>query len=376
MKCYDQKNNLEMAITSEYNFDIYGKTIVSHHTYNKSKNTKTMKKLIYVAIALAIFIISCMGGGKNKEKASYKIEDSTRKADQEAKNEADSLSAGSSGVLSKQEKAKATNEQQNPNVVSSSAAVQSKKDTLRKFVRTADLKFKVKNVYQSTIEIENITAKNDGFVTYTNLSSTIDNVTTTPVSTDSSVETTYFTVINNIILRVPNYNLDSTIRGMAHLITYLDFRIIKANDVSLTLAANNMAQHRINNTTQKLNNIADKKNLPVGELSNVQQNIEDKQAQLDQVKYDKMKLMDEVKFSTVNINIYQRQTLKREMVCNEKSIKPFEPSFGTKLVDALVFSWEILLAIFLFFVRIWFILLIILVGIIVCRRFFRRKPKA
>ena len=332
-----------------------------------------MKKLIYVAIAIAIFAISCMGGGKNKEKSTYRIADSTAYADQASKNEADSLAAGASGNLKKE--AKAT-EEQNPNVVSSSAAVQSKKDTVRKFVRTADLKFKVKNVYQSTIEIENVTSRNDGFVTFTNLSSAIDYVTTTPVSADSSVETTYFTVINNIILRVPNYNLDSTLRAMAHLITYLDYRVIKANDVSLTLAANNMAQRRINNTTQKLNNIADKKNLPTGELSNVQQNIENKQAELDQVKYDKMKLMDEVNYSTVNINIYQRQTLKREMVYNEKSVKPFEPSFGTKLIDALAFSWKIFLAIILFFVRIWIILLIIIVGIIAYRRFFRRKPKA
>ena len=39
--------------------------------------------------------------------------------------------------------------------ISSSAAVE-KKDSTRKFVRTADLKFKVKNVPQTTYAIENI----------------------------------------------------------------------------------------------------------------------------------------------------------------------------------------------------------------------------
>jgi ribosomal protein L1 len=56
--------------------------------------------------------------------------------------------------------------------VSSSAAVE-KEGSTRKFIRTADLKFKVKNVTKSTYAIENITNKFDGFVTYTNLQSTI-----------------------------------------------------------------------------------------------------------------------------------------------------------------------------------------------------------
>ena len=56
---------------------------------------------------------------------------------------------------------------------SSSAAVENNKDSVHKFIRTADLKFKVKDVVQSTYTIENITNVHGGFVTYTNLSSTI-----------------------------------------------------------------------------------------------------------------------------------------------------------------------------------------------------------
>lgn len=50
-------------------------------------------------------------------------------------------------------------------MVSSNAAVEPKNSN-RKFVRTADINFKVKNAAQSTYAIENIIAKHGGFVTF------------------------------------------------------------------------------------------------------------------------------------------------------------------------------------------------------------------
>ena len=53
----------------------------------------------------------------------------------------------------------------NTETISSSAAV-AKEDSTHKFIHTADLKFKVKNVPQSTYYIENIVSKFDGFVSF------------------------------------------------------------------------------------------------------------------------------------------------------------------------------------------------------------------
>ena len=94
--------------------------------------------------------------------------------------------------------------------ISSSAAVENGKDSTRRFIRTAELKFKVKSVIKSTYDIEDITNRQGGFVTYTNLTSDINNVTTIAVSADSTLETTYYTVTNSIKIRVPNTKLDTT----------------------------------------------------------------------------------------------------------------------------------------------------------------------
>ncbi len=116
--------------------------------------------------------------------------------------------------------------------VSSNAAVE-KKDSNRKFVRTADLKFKVKNVAKSTYAIENIVTKSGGFVTFTDLKSNISEKSQTKVSQDSTLETTRYTVDNTITLRVPNTQLDTVLKSMAEEIAFLDSRLIKADDVAL-----------------------------------------------------------------------------------------------------------------------------------------------
>src|SRR6478735_2437237 len=141
--------------------------------------------------------------------------------------------------------------------ISSSAAVANGKDSSRRFIRTAELKFKVKNVIRSTYDIENITNRKGGFVIFTNLTSNINYVTNKAVSADSSLETTYFTVTNFITLRVPNTKLDSTLKEISSNIDFLDYRIIKAEDVALQILSNNLTQKRSANNEERLTNAID-----------------------------------------------------------------------------------------------------------------------
>ena len=114
--------------------------------------------------------------------------------------------------------------------ISSSAAIEKNNDPERKFIRTADVKFKVNNVANTTTYIEDICTAQGGFVIYTNLASNIDEHTETPIGSDSLLETTFYTVTNNMTLRVPNTKLDSTLKDIAKSVDYLDYRIIKADD--------------------------------------------------------------------------------------------------------------------------------------------------
>lgn len=110
----------------------------------------------------------------------------------------------------------------------SSSATKQHSDTSKKFIRTAEIKFRVKNVQKATINIEDIAAKHGGYVTYTNLQATNSYTSTTPISEDSVLETMYYTVVNDMVLRVPDHALDTAIREIALYIDFLNHRIIRA----------------------------------------------------------------------------------------------------------------------------------------------------
>jgi hypothetical protein len=237
--------------------------------------------------------------------------------------------------------------------ISSSAAVENGKDSTRRFIRTAELKFKVKSVIKSTYHIEYITNRQGGFVTYTNLTSNIDNVTNTPVSADSSLETTYYTVINSITLRVPNTKLDTTLKEISKSIDYLDYRIIKAEDVALQILSNDLTQKRSSKNEDRLTKAIDNRGKKLPETTHAEELLLRKEEQSDNAKISTLSLIDQIKFSTVNIYIYQRQAIKRELISNDKNIDAYEPSFGSKILESLQFGWRVIAAFLVFLTKWW-----------------------
>jgi Domain of unknown function (DUF4349) len=256
--------------------------------------------------------------------------------------------------------------------ISSSAAVENGRDSTRRFIRTAELKFKVKSVIKSTYDIEDITNRQGGFVTYTNLTSDINNVTTIAVSADSTLETTYYTVTNSIKIRVPNTKLDTTLKEISRNIDYLDYRIIKAEDVALQILSNNLIQKRSAKNQERLANAIDKKGKKLNETTNAEELLLDKQEQSDNAKISNLSLTDQIEFSTINIFIYQRQTFKRELILNDKNVDAYDPSFGSKILESLKFGWDILETFLVFLTKLWGLFLFAILVYILYKKYGHR----
>ncbi len=238
--------------------------------------------------------------------------------------------------------------------ISSSAAVEPKKSN-RKFVRTADAKFKVQNVAQSTYVIENATNKFGGFVTYTNLQSTISEKDEVKISQDSLMVTTKFTVENNITIRVPNTKLDTVIKTIAKQIDYLDYRVIKADDVSLQLLSNEMSQNRKEKHETRLTNAIDTKGKKLNDIVSAEDDLENKKQENDNAKLENLSLKDQVNFSTLTLQLYQRETIKHEKVANAVVVRQ---NIGSQILDSLATGWYLLEGIIAFVVQLWSLILI------------------
>ncbi len=257
---------------------------------------------------------------------------------------------------------------------SSNAAVAKANDSI---IRTADLKFKVKQVYQSTTAIEDIATHFGGFVTSSNLTSSIDQVNTTEISADSSLETTLYTVTNSMVVRVPNITLDTTLKSMAYLIDYLDYRNIKAEDSRLQFMQAQLTRNRLQHHTQRVENNIDNKGKKLGETTNAEDNLLNKQEQADNALLESFLLKDKVNYSTITLSIYQRQGIKRTLIANNKNIEPYKPSLLKRLVESIQTGWLVLEDLMLFLIRIWSLIVIALVVLFIYRKFFRKStPKS
>ncbi len=255
-------------------------------------------------------------------------------------------------------------------VISSSAAVENKNNN-RKFVRTADVKFKVKNVAKSTYAIEDATTKFGGFVTYTNLQSNIHSEDRTKVSRDSTLVTTKYKVDNNITIRVPNTKMDTVIKTIAKQIHFLDYRIIKADDVSLQMLSNELAQKRSNSSEKRLENAIDSKGKKLNQVVKAEETLDAKKEQNDASKLQNLSLQDQVNFSTLTLNIYQDESIKQEMVANEKSINAYRPNIGLQIWDSIKTGWFMLENIISFVVVLWPFALIGFLGLLGYNKFLK-----
>lgn len=256
-------------------------------------------------------------------------------------------------------------------VISSSAAVENKNSN-RKFVRTADVKFKVKNVAKSTYAIEDATTKFGGFVTYTHLQSNIHSEDRTKVSQDSTLVTTKYKVDNNITIRVPNTKMDTVIKTIAKQIHFLDYRIIKADDVSLQMLSNELAQKRSNSSEKRLANAIDLKGKKLNQVVDAEATLDVKKEQNDASKLQNSSLKDQINFSTLTLNIYQDESIKQEMVANEKSINAYRPNIGLQIWDSVKTGWFMLEHIISFVVVLWPFALIGFLGFLGYKKFLKK----
>lgn len=231
-------------------------------------------------------------------------------------------------------------------------------DSLRKFIRTADIKFKVKNVERSTYRIEDVITASNGFVINTSLHSRINYSNEFRIKEDTVLKRTYFTVENYITFRVPNTLLDTTLKQIVDQIDYLDYRVIKAEDVSFKALKNKLSERRFNKHEQRLTKAINTNKTK--DIVAAEDNLFSKQEQADENAIANLELNDQIEYSTVQLLIYQDEQMKQEKVYSENKQPSYKPSFGKELVESVKFGWELIEFIFLMIVKIWPVILIVL----------------
>ena len=261
--------------------------------------------------------------------------------------------------------------------VSSEATRQNKTpkqaDSTREFVRTADMQFKVKDVKIATFDIERIVSDNKGYVISSILESTVNYKNSFRTSKDSMTDIINYSVHNDIIIRVPNQELDKTLSEIATHIDYLDYRKLKAEDVTKQYVSSKLVENRFNHHKERIEQQIDTKGKKLNQTVEAENGLLEKQTWADESKLNTMELKHDIAFSTITIAIYQKETTKKEAYAYTFPSEPYKPGFGTKFIESVSDGASIFAEILLFFVKLWPIALLVIGIVALIKLLLRQK---
>ncbi len=314
--------------------------------------------LVTATVAVVLFAIGCGQAGENR-----KVEKAVANMD---------YVLDAPGAEMAPEEPPGSPERTDTKEALSSTAARAIGDTSRRFIHTADLRFRTKDAVKSTFAIEALIARFDGYVANTQLNTQVDHRYTTPISADSLLETTKFTVTNRLTIRVPSANLDTTLKSLIGFVDFLDHRTITATDVRLMLLGNSMTQDRVAEHEKRLTNAIDEQGRKLKETVSAEERLVDRQEHADDAKLRNLELQDRIAYSTITLDVYQRQDIRREVLADEQNIDRYEPGFFEQAGEALEDGWELLVQFALFLMRSWSVLLLVSVTYVLYRRVVRK----
>ena len=235
--------------------------------------------------------------------------------------------------------------------VSSSAATFD--DGQRKFIRTAQAQFRVKDVYTSALAIEDVAAQQGGFVVDNDISAQTLSVQRRPAGDGKLLELAEYTVRGTLTVRVPSDKTQAFLRAIASQMEFLDQRGFDAADAQFQMLRQQLAYQREQQAQLELGQA-----LQSGDRLDRKADViaarTGSKLQRDEALIQQKEFEDRVAFSTINLTLYQLSKIRQtEMVDVEAVFEKHSPGFFWRLFSALRVGWYGLLDLLLALLQVW-----------------------
>lgn len=250
--------------------------------------------------------------------------------------------------------------------VSSSAATFD--DGQRKFIRTAQAQFRVKDVYTSALAIEDVAAQQGGFVVDNDIAAQTLSVQRRPAGDGKLLELAEYTVRGTLTVRVPSDKTQTFLRAIASQMEFLDQRGFDAADAQFQMLRQQLAYQREQQAQLELGQA-----LQSGDRLDRKADViaarTGSKLQRDEALIQQKEFEDRVAFSTINLTLYQLSKIRQtEMVDVEAVFEKHSPGFFWRLFSALRVGWYGLLDLLLALLQVWPLWLAVGLGVYGLRR--------
>lgn len=250
--------------------------------------------------------------------------------------------------------------------VSSSAATFD--DGQRKFIRTAQAQFRVKDVYTSALAIEDVAAQQGGFVVDNDIAAQTLSVQRRPAGDGKLLELAEYTVRGTLTVRVPSDKTQAFLRAIASQMEFLDQRGFDAADAQFQMLRQQLAYQREQQAQLELGQAVQSGDR-LDRKADVIAARTGSKLQRDEALIQQKEFEDRVAFSTINLTLYQLSKIRQtEMVDVEAVFEKHSPGFFWRLFSALRVGWYGLLDLLLALLQVWPLWLAVGLGVYGLRR--------
>lgn len=240
-----------------------------------------------------------------------------------------------------------------------------KEDLPTKIIKTADMRFRVKDVQRTKEQLSTAIKAQGGTVVEFSIQSSVQESDKVKYSADSLKEITAYRKEGLLIAKIPSEKLDDFTNTVARMAVFVDHQAMKMDDQSVAYLANQLkAQNRVD-AVKQINKVSTKKS------ANVESSLYIKDDYVDK-KIENLNIDDKVKFSTITLNFYQDNTVNTLIVGND-NLYDYRPGFFQRLGLNIVDGWTLFKELILAISKIWMLVVLGLVLFFGIKYYIRNK---
>ncbi|SOD20507.1 DUF4349 domain-containing protein [Pedobacter xixiisoli] len=238
-------------------------------------------------------------------------------------------------------------------------------ELVEKMTKTADMRFRVKDVQRTKEDLSNVIKKQGGLVMEFSVNSSIQNTEKVRFSADSLKEITSYRTEGYLVARVPSEKLDDFTNQIAGIAVFVDNQSLKMEDKSLSYLSNKLKVENRKEAVEQINKIATKKG------ANVESSLDIKDDYIEK-KIENLSIDKQVRYSTITLSFYQPNTIKTMIVAND-NIYDYKPDFFRRLGLNLVDGWMYFKEFILFLSQLWLFVVAGVIAFFVIRYYTRKQ---
>jgi len=244
-----------------------------------------------------------------------------------------------------------------------SAIISTDSSSIAKIIKTADIRFRVKDAWKAKREISAQIKQYGGTLVEAAVENRIQQQDKVKYSTDSLSEITLFSTEGRIIAKIPAENLDQFTDDVVAQADFVDQQSLLFDDQSIDYLSN---KAKARNRIEAVNSLIKKEEKRKDDINKslvLKDDYVDKQA-------GNLRIDSKVKSSTVTLSFYQGNTIKKMMIAND-NLGDYRPEFVKRLQLSFLNGWFILTEFLLVIANIWTLIIVALAiyfGIIYFRK--------